>query len=101
MSELKDDKDDKDITLTGKFVQILYTKIHFICNRAINREEREASLWSHQDRESQLNWEAHCQVRGVRQGVGRPKQPLQAQEDPHRGEATQMSNMFKVRGIRP
>ena len=60
VSELKDDK--PDITLTGRFVQILYTKIHLILNRAIIRDEREASLWSHQDRESQLDWEAHGKV---------------------------------------
>ena len=35
----------------------------------------------------------------MRQGVGRPQQLVQAQKDPHWGEAAQMSNMFKVRGI--
>ena len=39
-------------------------------------------------------------MRGVREGVGRPQQPLQAQEDPHWGEASQVPTMSKVRSIK-
>lgn len=64
---------------------------------SIREEDWEASVWRHQDGGDQLQREADDQVRGVRQGVGRPQQPLQAQEDPHRREASQVPTMSEVR----
>ena len=50
----------------------------------------------HQDRGDRTQREAERGVRGLRQGAGRPQQPLQAQEDPHWREATQVPILSKV-----
>ena len=50
----------------------------------------------HQDRGDRGQREADGEVRGVRQEAGRPQQPLQAQEDPQRGQAAQVSILREV-----